>query len=143
MKELKNKLKNYMLKEMKDKLYDYENLEEYSCDLGYKLFEYANCDGTYTYSTYEAKEWIKEYWDDIGDVVEEIKFQMGSDNIPNVFDRPERFMVVIMLELSSYMLGNCPFIEANWNNEIILSKENIEIIIRELQENNDTYEVYK
>jgi hypothetical protein len=143
MKELKNGLKNYMLKEMVGKLYEYEDTKHYACDLGYSLFEYDNINGTYTYSTCEAKEWIKEYWEDIGDVVEEMKFQMGADNIPNVFENPERFMVVIMLEVSSYMLSKCPFIDTNWNDEIILSRENIEIIVKELQENNDTYEIYK
>lgn len=143
MKELKNDLKNYMFKEMEKALYEYEDTEHYACDLGYTLFEGANIDGSYTYSTYEAKEWIKEHWEDIGEVVEEITFGMGAESIPNVFERPEAFMVVIMLELSSYMIGKCPFIEKNWNNQITLTNKNIKRIIKELQENNDTFEVYQ
>lgn len=144
MAQLKNDLKNYMLNEICRKLEDYEGTQEYCCDLGYKLFEGANCDGTYTYSTYEAKKWIQEHWEDIGDVVEELKFQFGGlDNIPNVFERPEAFMVVIMLELSSYMLAQCPYIDKRWNEQIELTPYRIKKIKKELAENNDTYEIYR
>lgn len=144
MTQLKNNLKNYMLNEIYQKLDEYEGTEQYSCDLGYTLFESANYDGTYTYCTYEAKKWIQEHWDDIGDVVEELKFQFGGlDNIPNVFDSPEAFMVVIILELASYMLAQCPYIDKRWNDKIELTPYRIKRIKKELAENNDTYEIYQ
>lgn len=144
MENLKNELKNYVFKELKKKLYNYEDTSSYSCDLNYMLFEGENADGTYTYSTKDALDWIKEYWDDIGEVVEELKFQFGGmDYIPNVFERPEAFMVVIIIELAGYMLSQCPFINDNWNEEITLTKENIEKIINELEENNNTEDVYE
>lgn len=141
--ELKNKLKNYMLHEIYQQLDEYEGQSQYCCDLGYYLFEGANYDCTYTYSTYQAKEWIKEHWDDIGEVVEELKFSLGAESIPNVFDYPEKFMVVIMLELASYMLGKCPYIDKRWNDEIELTPYRIKRIKKELAENNDTWNIYE
>ena len=136
-----NKLKSWLIPEIQEHLYNYEDQEIYACDLAYTIFEGENIDGSYTYSTYEAKEWIKKYWDDIGEVVEEIKFQLGSDCIPNPFDEPEKFQVVIVLEAASYVFGKCDFLEKNWNNEIKLTKRNIKKIINQIENNH--YEFYE
>ena len=136
-----NELKQWLIEEIKDHLYNYEDCEVYACDLAYTIFEGENIDGSYTYSTYEAKEWIKKYWEDIGEVVEEIKFQLGSECIPNVFEEPEKFQVVIVLEGANYILSQSEFIDDKWNDKIILTKKNIKKIISQLK--NDYYEFYK
>ena len=59
-----NKLKQWLIEEIETHLNDYEDTEIYACDVAYKIFESENANGSYTCSTYEAKEWIKQYWDD-------------------------------------------------------------------------------
>lgn len=119
-----------------DKLYDYEGGEIYSCDLAYTLFEAENIDGTMTYSSWSAKEWIKNNFDDIGEVWEELKFQFGDDYVKdiNIFDEPEKFMVIVVLESASYLLSRCKTINENWNDKIKLNKTNIKKIEKELKE---------
>lgn len=137
-------MKKDIIERIIDKLYDYEGTEVYACDLGYKLFEGENIDGTFTYSSYEAKQWVKENFDDIGEVWEELQFQFGGDFLKdyNMFDNPEKFMVLIILESASYLIGKCKLIEDNWNDEITLDKKTIETLKEQLKELDDGYSIY-
>ena len=58
--------KNYII----DHIEDYEGQSHYACDWGSILTEGANCDGTLTYSTEKAKEYLKEWWYDCGQYFE-------------------------------------------------------------------------
>lgn len=138
-------MKKEIIDRIIDKLYDYEGETVYSCDLAYTLFESENMDGSFTYSSYDAKEWIKKYFDDIGEVWEELEFEFGSDFLKdyNLFNNPEKFMVLIILESASYILGQCEFLENNWNNEITLNKENIEKIEKQLKEKDNGESIYE
>lgn len=137
-------MKKDIIERIIDKLYDYEGTEVYACDLGYKLFEGENIDGTFTYSSYEAKQWVKENFDDIGEVWEELQFQFGGDFLKdyNMFDNPEKFMVLIILESASYLIGKCKLIEDNWNDEITLDKKTIETLKEQLKELDDGCSIY-
>lgn len=130
-------LKNWMIGEMEMELSNMIGNTTYGCDLGYGIFETANVDGSYTYSTHKAKEWIREYFDELGDVVEEIQFNLGENSVANCFNEPEKFMVQIMLESSSSLIAQCKTVEENWNNEIELTEETIKQIIEELREQRD------
>lgn len=136
-----NELKQWLIEEIKEHLYNYEDCEIYACDLAYTIFEGENVNGSYTCNTYQAKEWIKKYWDDIGEIIEEIKFQLGSEYIPNVFDEPEKFQVVIVLEGANFVLSQSDYINTHWNDRIKLTKANIKKIIKSLK--NVNYEFYK
>ena len=128
-------LKNWMLEAIKDEL---DNLDEgreiIGAEFAYELFESYNIDGSYTYSTYEAKEWIKEYFDELGEIVEEIQDNLGAECVPNVFDNPEAFMVAVILEYTSGLLAQCEIIEDNWNDGIIITNEVVNKIKKELDE---------
>lgn len=127
-----NKIKNEVIEKLIEELENYKDTEVYACDLAYTLFESYNYDATITYSTYDAINWIKNNFDDLGEIVEEI--QANGLEVPNVFDRPELFMVVIYLEVASYLMGQCKFIDEHWNDTIILNDENIKIIEKQLKE---------
>lgn len=127
------------------KLYDYEDKKIYSCDLAYKLFEGENIDGSFTYNSFEAKEWIKQNFDDIGEVWEELKFQFGDDFLSNynLFDNPEKFMVLIIIEVASYIISRCKFIDDNWDKEITLNKKTIKTIEKQLKELDNNLSIYE
>ena len=127
-------MKKEILNDLIDKLNDYEGQSIYACDLAYTLFESYNIDGSVTYNTYDAKEWVKKHFNELGEVVEDIKFNLGGEFIPNIFDETEKFMVVIYLEVGASLLSQCKFIDDNWNNKIELTNEVIEIIKEQLQE---------
>ena len=132
-----NTIKNDVIDLLIDNLYNYEGSNVYGCDLAYTLFEGYNVDGSITYSTYKATEWIKNHFNELGEIVDEIKFQLGSENIPNIFDEPEKFMVIIYLEVASYLCGRCELIDKNWNNEIKLNTKTIETIKKQLEKLKD------
>ena len=130
-------LKNFVIDAMIVELNEMEDREVYGADLGYEIFETANCNGSYTCDAQEAKEFIKDYFESIGEVVEDIKFNLGTENIPNPFTESERFQVVIMLEMSSSLIAQVSVVDENWNNEFTLTKETIEKITKELEEMKD------
>ncbi len=128
-------LKNFVIDAINDEL---DNLNEgreiIGAELAYTLFEGYNIDGSYTYSTYKAKEWVKEYFDELGEIVEEIKDSSGAECIPNVFDNVEAFQVVIILEYANNLLAQCETVANGWNDEIEMTAETIKKIKEELNE---------
>lgn len=133
-----NSIKNEVIEDLQEKLKDYEDVTIYACDLSYTLFESYNVDGTVTYNTYSAEMWIKNNWDNIGEVLEELKFQFDDsyfkDIVFDIWNNPEKFMVIVYLEVGSYLLSKCNFIDNNWNEEIILTSDNIDLISKQLEE---------
>lgn len=130
-------LKNYVLDAMINELNEMEDREVYGADLGYEIFSEANCNGSYTWSTIEAKNFICKYFSEIGEVLEDIKFNLDAEYIPNCFLQSEKFQVVIMLEMSNSLCGQCAFVNINWNNKIKLTEENTKLIINQLEELKD------
>ena len=123
-------IKDFMVDVLKDKLDEYEGTPSYGCDLAYNLLQQYNVDGSYTYSTYEAKQWIQEHFDELGDIVKE----MTEEGLTpcNVFDNPEAFQVQIMLFVAGDLLGQCKTVNKFWNGEQELTKEIINKIKEEL-----------
>ena len=119
-----------------EKLEEYQDTEHYACDLGYTLFEAENIDGTFTYNYFETMNWIKTYFEDIGEVWEELQFQFGSDFLVkyNPFNNPEQFMCLIIIESASYLISRCKTINNNWNDKIVLDNNTIKNIKEELKE---------
>lgn len=139
-------MKKYIIDSLIEKL-EYlkdENRRFYGCDLSYELWESENIDGTITYNSYQAKEFIKKYYDDIGEVWEELNFNFDQDYLSkfNMFDNPEKFMLLVVMEVSSYLLGKCQLIDKYWNDETILTNYKIEKLIKQLKEINDGGEIY-
>ena len=112
---------------------DYSDQSIYGCDLGYTITEGINIDGTCTYSTYEAKEYIKFWWDEAAGYFQYEKDNFG-ENLHNPFENPEAFMVCMVIQGVNSLLSQISFINKNWNNEIKLTDKNIKKIIREIKD---------
>lgn len=134
-----NKIKDFVIDILLDKLDNLkgENYKSYACDLAYNLFEGENIDGVYFYNNYEATEFIKEHFEDLGEIIEELNFQFDKEFVNklviDVFDNPDRFCVVVFMEVASYLLGQCKTIDEFWNEEIILTNDKIDKIKKELE----------
>ena len=125
-------IKEFVADVLMDKLDEYEGTSSYGADLAYHLLQQYNADGSYTYSTYEAKKWVQEYFDELADIVNDMT---EEDLAPcNVFDNPEAFQVQIMLYVASGLLGQCDTITAFWDEEQELTEEIIAKIKEELNE---------
>lgn len=121
--------KNYI----KENIYNHEGANVYACDLGDTLTEGINIDGSATYSTYEAKEYIKAWFDDAAMVHDYMQFNFGEIFI-NPFEEPERFHCFMIIEGVNCLLSQCETIDSAWNEEIELTPETIEKILLEVDE---------
>ena len=134
-------MNDYIIDLLVRKLEDYEDMSIYGCDMAYTLLEQYNIDGSITYNTYKAKKWLKENVEEIGDFLENYKFNFGDEALSqlalDIFNSPEKAMVIICLEKAYEIMASLEFIKENWNNEIVLTKENINIIKSELEKERD------
>jgi hypothetical protein len=130
---MENNVTNYVIDCIIDRIDDWEDITVYPCDFGWQLFEQENSNGSATYNTEDAKEWIKQYFDTIGGVAENIIFGIGADFLANPFVEPEKFMVQIMLEVSSMLVGQCEIMDQNWNDELELTEEVIKTFKSQLE----------
>ena len=124
--------KNYII----DHIENWEGSTKYACDLGNYLTEGPNIDGSLTYSTYMAKEYIREWWYEAGEYWEYEKDNFG-ENLNNPFDNPEAYMVCMVIEGVNAILSRCQYIEDNWNDEITLDEDTIKMIIEQVKEQDD------
>lgn len=131
-------MKNYVIDLLIKKLEDYEDNKIYVGDLAYTLLEQYNIDGSITYSTYNANEWIRKNIYDIYDYLPTIKFNFGDNFYASLcmdlLDNSEKAMVIIVIEKANDILCNLDYIQDNWDTEITLDKKTIEIIKKELEE---------
>ena len=72
MKNYLNDLEKDVLSRMIDNLDDLEGRDGYVSELAFTLFENENINGSMTYSTYKAEQWIAEHFHDLADVVEDM-----------------------------------------------------------------------
>lgn len=103
----------------RDQLVDeLENLAEYNLEIEltrdnidefvHQLFERYVVDGTYTYSTYKTNKILSQYYDSIAVSSEWLEtYQI------NPFDNSEAFLVSLLIEYSSMILGDLIPLECN------------------------------
>ena len=130
---MKNSIYAEVAERMADKFSSYEGVSVYGCDLSFKLFECENIDGSITYSTYKAKEWIKEHFDELGEIVERMQDELEYNAGADIFDNPEKFMVSVYLWVASEICGTLETVNEFWNDSEELTAELIEKITEELE----------
>ena len=134
-----NEIKNIMIDDIMDKLEDYKDTEIYACDIAYTLYEAENADGCiFSYYTRDNEEFIKKYWDDLPEILEELRWNFDCEYFSKIlidmFDNPCKFVLIVCLEVANYILGQCKLLEDNWNDKIILTRKNINILKKQLEE---------
>lgn len=115
---------NYCKKYILDHIDEYEHSEHYSSDFCMTITEDINSNPSLYFSRENAfsalKAWMEEaaaYWD-------YEKWSFG-EHIHNPFEKPECYIACMIIENISGMLGRCPLLERNWNDQISLSNKNI------------------
>ena len=115
-----------------EKLGEYEGKLIYGADLAYTLLSEYNVNRSYTCNSYESIQWIQENFMSIAEFIEEFDPESNGINLTNPFTNPEVFQVQIMLCASDPIMSKSQYISDNWNNEIELTQEVIDIIVNEL-----------
>lgn len=125
-----NVLENWVMNEMVEHLEEMEGQVVYGCDLAFKLFKSENIDGSFTCSAHKSREWINEYWDYLGEVIEDYEFNYVEVPI-NPLVNEEIFQLQIINFLASRLVVESTLVEVNWDEEIELTEETIEQIVSE------------
>ena len=97
-------LTDYCHNVIKDNIDNYNGQEMYIEDLASAICEGMNADGTATYSSRKAEEYLKEWWDDCGDYLNFLNESYGETNA-NPFWEPEQFMVGMVSEGVRIIIG--------------------------------------
>ena len=136
MKNYLNDLEKDVLSRMIDNLDDLEGREGYVSELAFTLFESENIDGSMTYSTYKAEQWVAEHFHDLADVVEGMAADW--DITPNPFNNPEVFMVQVVLYLAEQLVYESDYLLRGRDEEeidaITYDEETIALIRHEWEE---------
>ena len=122
---------DYTKEHLSDQLQDYKGCTSYACDLYILLTEGINADGSATCSTYEAKEYIKEWFEDAGNYYEYAKDNFG-EVFNNPFENPEAFMVEMIIQGVSVLLNDVRTISDKWNDEIKITDKLIKEITKHI-----------
>ena len=128
-----NSLEKWTLNEMAEHLENLEGQVVYGCALAFRLFESKNNTGSYTCNAYASRKWIKEYWDELGEVVEDYEFNYGELPV-NPFKNAEVFQIQIILHIASSLVAESDYIEEHWDEEIELTADVIKTIVSEWSE---------
>ena len=90
----------------------------YVSDLAFYMFESESVNGSITYSTYKAKQWIQEHFFEISEIYEDVE-QMTDTN---PFKNSEEFMVAVVLYVADDIIQKCPLFK---NKERVYTDEDI------------------
>ena len=99
------RLEKFVKKEIESRLNESEYDEIYLGDLSFKLFESEYYNGSFTCNSYAAIKWIKDYFEELSEVVEEYEDEFGI-SVPNPFSEPEKFQLVVITYLADKILSN-------------------------------------
>ena len=123
----------YCVNHIIDTIHDYVGTSHYGADFCYTITEGMNVDGSCTYSTAEAKEYLKEWWDDAAEYWNYERDNFGEHRW-NPFENPEAYMVCMVIEGCCYLLGQCETLQNVWNERFELTEEMADTIIKEVEE---------
>lgn len=123
--------KDYILENIEE----YEGNDVYACDFGITMTEGMCCDGTFTYSTAEAKRYVMEWFYDAGEYSDYEEMSFGKRSNP--FDNIECFLVNMVTEGVRTILSRCQFIDDMWDKKFELTPEIIAVIKEQVDEQTD------
>lgn len=102
---------------------DHEGIDIYvselDCEITLAENEAGFVDDPYTYN---AREWIKEHFDDCAVYWEYEKFNYG-DNKTNPFDEPVTYKLLIYINIVKEIITSLPYVDEHWNDKITLTPD--------------------
>lgn len=135
-----NPVKDFVKDEIIDKLGNYKGFNEkiYISDLSYDLFNAENQDENFFEDDETAKNFIDNNFKYLREIFEEFRFDFDCDYVNDIlldiFDKPNRVAVVIVLEVARYILIECQTIQKYWDeDEIVLTDELINKLMSEVE----------
>jgi hypothetical protein len=124
-------LLEYSVNYIVDRLQDFKgNTYNDSYELANDLTMSDNMSGSFTYNTYDAKQYIKDWFNELGDILEEYEFQFGEPLTVNPFTDSEKFHAIIVILKIEWLLSHLEILSIK--DKIILDDQTIQAITDEL-----------
>ena len=117
------KIRNLIKDEIKDMIMDYEDV--YGCDLAHEMYN----NDYYIIGTYEAKQFLKEYFDDMLECLEQDQEESG-ETYQDVTDT-EKVATLLALFVAEDVLCESKTLDKCWN-ERLLEESDLKRIAEEL-----------
>ena len=108
--------------EIKDNIMDYEGVD--ACDVAYEMY---NTD-YYIIGTYKAKQFLKEYFDDMSECLEQYQEEFGE--VYKDITDPEKVASLLALFVAQDVLRESKVLDDKWNEA--LEESDLEQIKEEL-----------
>ena len=125
-----NTIKNWLIAEIEN--YKDTNLKTHKYDVASIITETIHVDGSVNCSKYLAIEFIKENFEEFGELVEYHKREFGGDLNP--FNEPETAEVIAYICGVEILLNELKCLQ-KFAEEIILTNDLIKEIVEELEQN--------
>lgn len=116
-------IRNLIKDEIKDMIMDYKDV--YGCDLAYEMYN----NDYYIIGTYEAKQFLKEYFDDMTECLEQYQEEFG-ETYPDITN-PEKVATLLTLFVAQDVLCESKTLDKCWN-ERLLEESDLKRIAEEL-----------
>lgn len=121
--------KNFII----DHVEDQKGNTMYMSDLGPELTMGINVDGSATYSTFKAIEYLKEWWDEAGEYYE-YEEKCFCFHKWNPFLNPEAFHCCMVIEGVNNLLSQVPIVSKRWNERVEIDDTLINQIIKAMED---------
>ena len=118
---------------IKNHIEDHLGRTVYACDFASDITMGINVDGSATYSTYKAKEYLKTWWDEAADYFQYEKDNFG-ENHHNPFENPEAYMVCMIITGVGCLMAQVKEINEAWNDHIEVTQELCDSICKQLDD---------
>ena len=116
------KIRNLIKSEIKDMIMDYEDV--YGCDLAHEMYN----NDYYIIGTYKAKQFLKEYFDDMCECLEQYQEEFGE--VYKDITDPEKVASLLTLFVAQDVLSESKVLDDKWNEA--LEESDLEQIKEEL-----------
>jgi len=124
-------LLEYSVNYIVDRLQDFKgNTYNDSYELTNDITQHDNMSGSFTYSTYDAQQYIKEWFNELGDILEQYEFQFGEPLTVNPFTDSEKFHANIVILKIEMLLSDLECLKDK--EQITLDDQTIKAITDEL-----------
>lgn len=126
-------MKKWIIEDMLDRFDNWEGRTLYIGDLAYYLYQSPMADGSILYNTYETREWIGKYMNDIAEAIDTYELAEFMD-FSLAFTKPEAFHVDLVYSLAREYIHESKWVNEHEDDEIELTEDIIETIKKELLE---------
>lgn len=116
------KIRNLIKDEIKDMIMDYKDV--HGCDLAYEMYN----NDYYIIGTYKAKQFLKEYFDDMTECLEQHEEEFG-ETYPDITN-PEKVATLLALFVAQDVLYESKTLDKCWNDK--LEESDLKRIAKEL-----------